>query len=101
MSISIATYTFAGPYYSPDSLKAKAGVYVILCERQPRSTILDVGQSENLKDRVTNHDRKDCWGRHCKKADIRYAVYYLEVGTARSYVEQRVRNEYDVPCGEL
>jgi hypothetical protein len=101
MSISIAKYTFEGPYYSPSNLRATAGAYVILCERQPRSTILDVGQSENLRDRVTNHDRRGCWENHCQAADIRYAVYYLEDETGRRYIEQRVRKEYDVACGEV
>lgn len=101
MSISIASYGFDGPYYSPDSLGARDGVYVILCEEEPKATVLDVGRSENVRERVTNHKRRGCWVRNCQEADIRYAVYYLEDETGKRYIERRVREEYDVPCGEV
>jgi hypothetical protein len=53
-------YKFDGAYTSPDSLQPIAGVYVIFCRDGDRWTVLDVGESDNVRDRLSDHERVDC-----------------------------------------
>jgi len=100
MPIEIAGYTFYGPFELPDSLWDKAGVYVILSD-QPIPRVLDVGEAEQVRTRVLNHDRKDCWHRNCQTA-LAYAAYYMpdQNEKARRAFEQLIRNSEKPPCGE-
>ncbi|MCH8978104.1 MAG: hypothetical protein IH945_02535 [Armatimonadetes bacterium] len=101
MSITICGYDFEGPYSSPSCLDSKAGVYTILDKKSNGNyDIVDVGESGNVKDRVENHDRKDCWKRHA--SEIWYAAYYTLGWTAdqRRALEKKIRDEYDPPCGK-
>lgn len=97
MSISIAGYTFEGPFIYTTSLKNRSGVYVILCGN--RTTPVDVGESANVRDRVENHDRKACWNRNCSST-IKYAAHYVSGEQQRKRVEQDIRDRYNVPCGK-
>ena len=94
-------YQFDGTYTSPDSLDSRAGVYVIWCKNEENWTVLDVGEAADVKDRVSNHDRADCWSRHCSGT-----IYYSAICTpnlqqpGRIAIEQRIRNLTNPPCGE-
>ena len=72
-------YNFEGPYSYTSSLKDKSGVYAILCERNGNLDLIDVGESSEVRARVENHDRKDCWERNCNGI-IKYTAYYIEYG---------------------
>ncbi len=95
-------YGFDGPYSSPKELNVRPGVYAILCDNGSRYTILDIGESENVRERIENHDRRDCWERECKGGVIKIAVYYTPIGieSMRINVEKDLRGEYNPPCGE-
>ena len=99
MTITIAGYTFGGPYSSPSVLYSEPGVYVILCKTNDSYKVLDVGESGNMKERVENHDRKDCWKKNCKST-----IVYAEMKEAdedrRKKIEKTIRNKTDPPCGE-
>jgi hypothetical protein len=60
--IGSQTYAFDGPFTSADQLDSRSGVYLVstVTEGSTRK-ILDVGESGDVQDRVTNHDRKPCW----------------------------------------
>lgn len=45
MPIMIANRSFEGPYRSTDSLQLRSGVYVILCAREGRNDVVDVGEA--------------------------------------------------------
>lgn len=94
-------YEFEGPYVSTEDLEDRSGVYAILCERYSELSLIDVGEASAVKSRVENHERKECWENNCAGA-IRYAVYYIEYGKkpSRVEVEQDIRDNYDLPCGE-
>jgi hypothetical protein len=98
MSIKIGGYSFDGPYGLTSSLEKRSGVYAILCEGS-RTTLVDVGESADVRDRVENHDRKTCWKRNCSST-IKYAAYYVSGQEQRSKIEQAVRNQYHPPCGK-
>ncbi|UCG92854.1 MAG: hypothetical protein JSV97_03875, partial [candidate division WOR-3 bacterium] len=94
MSVTIAgnsgtQYDFKGPFISPDKLEDKPGVYAILCEQSGRLDLIDLGESDQVKTRIENHDRKPCWERNCT-GTINYAVYYIEHSNelSRIHIEQ-------------
>ena len=99
MSINISGYEFEGPFPSKTSLKNQSGVYMIHYKNnQGEYFRLDCGESEDVKTRVENHDRESCWTRNAK-GDIRYSAYYC-LEDERMRVEQEIRSEFTLPCGD-
>jgi len=101
MSIKIGDYTFDGPYTLNSSLKDRSGVYAIICRENRKYYLIDVGESAGVKTRIETHDRKSCWERKCQGV-LFVAIYYTpnlqQLG--RKAVEQKIRNQYRIPCGE-
>jgi hypothetical protein len=95
------SYEFDGAYTSPDRLRSELGVYVIWCKDRDKWTVLDVGESDNVKDRVSDHDRADCWAEHCT-GTIYYSAHYMPLSDEdeRRRVEQEIRKLTNPPCGE-
>lgn len=94
-------YEFEGPYMNIESLEDRSGVYAVLCEKDDGLSLLDVGEAAKVKERIDKHDRKICWNKYCIHT-IKYAVYYIEYGKkpSRMEVEQDIRENYNLPCGE-
>lgn len=63
MSINIGSYHAEGPFGNENNLQARSGVYVILGRHSTASTwnVVDVGKSQNIRERVSNHNRAPCW----------------------------------------
>jgi len=93
-----------GPYpiEQADKLKNEPGVYVILCQdsSSSRRRVIDVGQSDDVRKRVTNHDRKDCWRKHCRQESLKVAATYIEDEQERLDLEKKIRQRRKPPCGE-
>ena len=102
MSITIGKYTFDGPYTSANELEDRSGIYAIICQKDNKKDLIDVGESATVKSRVETHDRKDCWEKNCQ-GTLTVAVYYTQnlQQSGRMAIEQEIRNQYDIPCGEL
>ncbi len=98
MTMTISKYKFEGPFTSTEKLKDESGVYIIHCMKDDNYKRIDVGESEEVKTRVENHDRKDCWEKECKET-ITYSAYYCDEKT-RENIEQELRSEFELPCGE-
>lgn len=101
MAIEISGYTFEGPYTDTTYLKHQAGVYVILDKRgDGKWWVIDVGESEGVKERVDNHDRKPCWTRN-HQGQLGVAVLYTPGWTAnqRRALESRIREAFSPACG--
>lgn len=100
MTISVGIYVFEGPYTDTKPLKDNSGVYAIHCYNDGKYFIIDVGESAKVKERVENHDRKDCWKRNCGGI-LTYSVYYTPglQQPGRVQVEQAIRQAYTLPCG--
>lgn len=93
-------YQFEGAYTSRDSLRPISGVYVIWCENGDVWTVLDVGEAADVKERVKNHDRTDCWAQNCSGTIYYSATYTPNLEEAgRMQIEQEIRNSADPPCG--
>ncbi len=101
MSIRICDYDFEGPYSYTSSLENKAGVYVVLDKlSNGKYNVVDVGESSDVRDRVENHDRAECWKKHA--TTIQYAAYYTPGWTQdqRRSLEKKIRDAHDPPCGD-
>ena len=101
MTITIGKYTFEGPYTSTDPLEDKSGVYAIHCKKDDEYYLKDVGESAKVKERVENHDRKDCWEKNCT-GTLTYAVKYTPnlQQEGRKKIEKEIRDQYNPPCGK-
>lgn len=94
-------YTFQGAFSSCEELQPHPGIYVIWCMEGEKWTALDVGESENVQDRVRNHEHTDCWKEHCKGTIYYSAVYtpnFLE--SVRKDLQAVLRENENPLCGE-
>jgi len=99
-AVEIGRYSFEGPYTSKDDLQDKSGVYAILCYRNGRYSLIDVGQSARVRTRLANHDRSDCWKRNCDGALTVWVCYTPHRQQAgRMGIEHELRTWYVLPCG--
>ena len=82
-------------------MQPTAGVYVIWCKDGDKWTVLDVGESDNVRDRVSDHDRADCWEQNCTGTIYYAATYTPDLNEdERRVIEQEIRDSEDPPCGE-
>ena len=100
--ITISGYNFEGPYTSTDSLRDSSGVYAILTRPHANESwsVIDIGESAQVKSRIENHDRKACWNRN-NRGMVAAAVLYTPSWTAaqRCSVEASLRDQYAPACG--
>ncbi|KPJ55673.1 hypothetical protein AMJ49_06620 [Parcubacteria bacterium DG_74_2] len=95
--IQIDGYQFEGPYReSSTNFNEVAAIYVIL---DINSNKIDVGETEQLKSRLDNHERRNCWERN-SGGDIYIAVYRESSEKERLRIEKEIRSFYNFPCGE-
>lgn len=102
MSIAIADYMFKGPLMSVNDLKDQAGIYAIICIRNQRIYIVDVGESPTIRTTVRKHPRKAYWAKSCRGI-IAFAVYYMpefHQPGKRVVIEQAIRRQYNIICDE-
>ena len=99
MTINIINYTFDGPFSSENGLKNQSGVYVILGNHGSGSRqVVDVGESSDVKTRVSNHDRADCWKQQ-NYSNLTFAALYTNEAR-RMEIENQLRGYFKPPCGE-
>ena len=97
-TITIGSYAFEGPYSDASSLQERSGVYVILCRRDGKYYVTDVGESGQVRTRVQTHERENCWIRSCS-GTLTYAGHYTNEA-ARMRIEREIRAQYNPPCGD-
>ena len=94
-------YQFEGAWTDPNNLEPRSGVYVIWCKTRENWSVLDVGESHDVKNRVLNHGRKTDWERYCQGTIYYSATYTPNLQQAgRVQIEQRIRTLINPPCGE-
>jgi hypothetical protein len=95
---STKTYAFDGPFDSESDLEEKSGVYVISTKGDTgMHIVIDVGESGNVWDRVSNHDRAGEWKKN--QRDGLYMSAYYCVESSRMTLETELRNQYNPACG--
>ncbi len=91
--LNVLGYQFDGPYSVNEDFNNVAGVYIITT---PNAVIVDVGETENLKDRIPGHERRQCWIKN--GGTIFY--FHREVHSQnRLAIESLIRNKYNPACG--
>lgn len=101
MSIKIGGYDFEGPFTDTSKLRSEQGVYSILDHRPDgKYIVVDVGESEDVRSRIENHDRSDCWNRN-RQGTLTVAVLYTpgRSGDRRRAIESALREQYSPACG--
>ena len=100
MSIKIGNYTFEGPFATPDPISNNSGVYAVLTRRSGTDpyTVIDVGESGEVCDRVMNHDRDPEWARANHGGGIHFAAFYCNERD-RMQIESELREIYSPVCG--
>jgi hypothetical protein len=100
LSFSRWGYDFDGAYADPQDLKPQAGVYIVWCDSGEAWEALDLGESEDVRSRLVNHERGNCWRENCK-GTLRYAAAYTpgvsEEGRRR--IEEYLRQIEKPLCG--
>ncbi|MFH1767632.1 MAG: hypothetical protein ABH858_00540 [Candidatus Omnitrophota bacterium] len=93
-------HEFDGGYTSPDTLQEVAGVYVVLCSGAYVSTVVDVGEAENVKKALLNHPRSSQWKDNCY-GTLYYAAHYTFSASKRDreVIESLIREIAHPPCG--
>ncbi|MCB9779721.1 MAG: hypothetical protein H6742_14245 [Alphaproteobacteria bacterium] len=102
MSFQRWNRTFEGAFTGPSSLEAKGGVYVIWCKKGESWTVLDVGESADVRARVLSHDRKDCWTRNSTGGTLYYSATYTDglQQQGRMEIEKSIRDAAKPTCGD-
>jgi len=72
--MNIGRYIFEGPFSSINQIRETGGVYAVICSDEAKQFIVDIGSSGQLKSRLSNHERKNCW--------------HLEVPTTMSFMRE-------------
>ena len=99
MSIVIAEYVFEGPYGDTHTLKDMPGIFAIQCYKDEKYYPIDVGESDAVRWRVENHERKYFWNYHCH-GRLKVAVLYTPKlqQEHRIKVVRLIRSKYQHPC---
>lgn len=93
--MNIAGYNFSGPYLTNADFNQVGAVYVI---SDAKNIAIDVGQTDNLRDRIYNHERKNCWIQNANGAVYVYA--FVENNEKnRLAIESVIRNGTKFSCG--
>lgn len=95
----IGRYNVEGPF-GENNLRDLSGVYAILGKNSENEkwTVVDVGESNEVKTRISNHDRRSCWeGQGFSILSV--AVLYTDE-TTREQIEREWRDQYNPPCGD-
>ena len=94
----LGDHLFAGPHTSNSTLPSISGVYIIttLTPNQ-QHTVIDVGESENVRERISSHDRSRQW-LNAQQNGL-YAWVLVAEEAPRMIVEQAHRLTYKPICG--
>ena len=99
MAIAIYEYEFDGPYADINSLKSKPGIYAVMVWKDEDWRLLDMGESQNIVEKLSSHERKEEWSLYSKKKTRAYAGFYEEDAEKRHEIQEELRSKARPPCG--
>lgn len=99
MPIQIDQWNFDGPFSTTQPVQNRSGAYAILTRPPGTQTyrVVDAGESGDVRFRLDNHDRADCWRRN-NAGELAVAVLYCDE-RSRMAVEARLREAFNPACG--
>ncbi len=93
-------YTFEGAWPNPNNLEPRPGVYVIWCRTGTTWSVLDAGESQDVKTAVLSHPRSEEWKKKCAGQMFFAATYTPSLEQAgRKEIEQKIRQISHPTCG--
>lgn len=104
MSLTLRTrsgqsYAFDGPFTDIGNLRKQSGVYSISTKaNNGLHDIIDIGESQDVQTRVSNHDRSHLWKKYAIDTLYVSALYCDE--KSRMIIEQQLRESYVPPAGD-
>lgn len=104
-NLTISGYPFTCVPLADINFADVAAIYVILCVAEDGSwTVLDVGQSGEVGDRLDTHDRKRCWEQCCPNRNIWVCVHPTPstkyTRQQRMQLESDLRRQLAPKCGK-
>ncbi|KKP40230.1 MAG: hypothetical protein UR30_C0005G0011 [Candidatus Peregrinibacteria bacterium GW2011_GWC2_33_13] len=89
-------YKLQGYFETPSELEPYQGVYIVYDKYNGNYKPIDIGESGDIKTRISSHDRKQDWHKMAK-GSICYAIKYLKDCDirARKEVEQDLRTKFE------
>lgn len=101
MSVKIGRYAFEGIFDNIDAIDNKSGVYAVYSIKGKKATLIDVGESAKVHDRLKNHTRKDCWAKVNPDGKWGFAIHFTYGlhKAGRLHVEQEIRRNHNLACG--
>jgi len=93
-------YSFEGAYTDCSLLEALSGVYLIWCNYTGDWTVLDIGEADNIREKVCNHERRHEWLKHCP-GSVYFSAKYMpdSLPEERRKVERDIRKQANPPLG--
>jgi hypothetical protein len=100
MSVELKDYSFEGYFSSTSYLEDRPGIYAVLCRYFEENKVVDIGEDENIKTRIDNHESSNCWRRNCPSSLVYAALYTPDLNQKkRANIVDELRDEYDPVCG--
>ena len=95
------TYQFEQPYFLKNTpFNNVKAVYVVYTVLSGRTVWLDVGETNELANRLAGHERKGCWEQKSQGNDIFVAVKQIADKVQRKNIESDLRLGLVPLCGE-
>ncbi|OFX43083.1 MAG: hypothetical protein A2046_08700 [Bacteroidetes bacterium GWA2_30_7] len=99
--LKIGRYSFDGIFLNTNKIASMSGVYAVFSVKGKNKKLIDIGESAYVKDRLDNHNRKDCWSKECTEGNWGFAVHYTYGfhKAGRMKIEQEIRKNHNLACG--
>jgi len=98
--MQILGYEFEQPYIlNRTQFNNVPAVYVIYTVVNGRTIWLDVGETDELGDRLAGHERRNCWTNHSLGGEIYVGVMQVSGEVQRRNIEADLRNGLSPLCG--
>jgi len=99
MALNVAgRYSFNGPFTQLADLAETSGVYLITIIENGIHKVIDVGESNEIRSRITNHDRKDQWVHYAGNKTVHASTYHCDQ-PMRLAIESELRLLFNPVCG--
>jgi len=97
MAFKLSGYSFSGPFDSADKLKDDSGVYVVATGESGNWKLIDCGEAPNVKEKISNHERRDCWRGEAVEGQIGFFVKVAEA-KGRQMIAEEILREHEFAC---
>lgn len=107
MTYKIGRFNFSQPILlSQISVIDRAGIYVILCvSPNGQTNVIYVGQSGEMRVRLSQHEKASCWSGHCYGGVLWVATLYLPTNKyskqQRLGFERELINQFNPACNAI